>query len=117
MFDEAVARFGARHPLFIGDRLDTDIAGAQAAGIDSVLVLTGIDRPKHVLAAPTVSRPTFIVGDLRELHEPYPETIVKGDVTTVGGASVRCCHWAASSSRPSSSSTAARAAKRPGLHG
>ncbi|MGA6129168.1 MULTISPECIES: HAD-IIA family hydrolase [unclassified Microbacterium] len=89
IFDEAVARFGARHPLFIGDRLDTDIAGAQAAGIDSVLVLTGIDRPKHVLAAPTVSRPTFIVGDLRELHEPYPETIVKGDVTTVGGASVR----------------------------
>lgn len=89
IFDEAVARFGARHPLFIGDRLDTDIAGAQAAGIDSVLVLTGIDRPKHVLAAPSVSRPTFIVGDLRELHEPYPETIVKGDVTTVGGASVR----------------------------
>ncbi|MEW1833311.1 HAD-IIA family hydrolase [Microbacterium sp. NPDC079995] len=89
IFDEAVARFGAQHPLFIGDRLDTDIAGAQAAGIDSVLVLTGIDRPKHVLAAPTVSRPTYILGDLRELHEPYPETIVKGDVTTVGGASVR----------------------------
>ncbi|MFI8632435.1 HAD-IIA family hydrolase [Microbacterium sp. NPDC077663] len=89
IFDEAVARFGARHPLFIGDRLDTDIAGAQAAGIDSVLVLTGIDRPKHVLAAPTVSRPTYIVGDLRELHEPYPETIVKGDVTTVGTAAVR----------------------------
>ncbi|WP_020097582.1 HAD-IIA family hydrolase [Microbacterium sp. 11MF] len=89
IFDEAVARFGARHPLFIGDRLDTDIAGAQAAGIESVLVLTGIDRPKHVLAAPNSSRPTYIVGDLRELHEPYPETIVKGDVTTVGSASVR----------------------------
>lgn len=89
IFDEAVARFGARHPLFIGDRLDTDIAGAQAAEIDSVLVLTGIDRPKHVLAAPNSSRPTYIIGDLRELHEPYPETIVKGDVTTVGSASVR----------------------------
>lgn len=89
IFDEAVARFGARHPLFIGDRLDTDIAGAQAAEIESVLVLTGIDRPKHVLAAPNSSRPTYIVGDLRELHEPYPETIVKGDVTTVGSASVR----------------------------
>jgi glycerol 3-phosphatase-2 len=89
IFDEAVARFGARHPLFIGDRLDTDIAGAQAADIASVLVLTGIDRPKHVLAAPTTSRPTFILGDLRELHEPYPATRVQGDVTTVGGASVR----------------------------
>lgn len=89
IFDEAVARFGARHPLFIGDRLDTDIAGAQAAGIDSVLVLTGIDRPKHVLAAPTTSRPTYIVGDLRELHEEYPETVVRGDVTSVGSAAVR----------------------------
>ena len=89
IFDEAVARFGARHPLFIGDRLDTDIAGAQAAGIESVLVLTGIDRPKHVLAAPSTSRPTFIVGDLRELHEPYPETVVQGDVTSVGTAAVR----------------------------
>ncbi|PZU43623.1 MAG: haloacid dehalogenase [Microbacterium sp.] len=89
IFDEAVARFGARHPLFIGDRLDTDIAGAQAAGIPSVLVFTGIDRPKHVLAAPPSSRPTFLLSDLRELHEPYPETIVSGDVTTVGGASVR----------------------------
>ncbi|WP_404446834.1 HAD-IIA family hydrolase [Microbacterium marinum] len=89
IFDEAVARFGARHPLFIGDRLDTDIAGAQSAGIDSVLVLTGVDRPKHVLAAPLSSRPTFIVGDLRELHEPYPEVVVQNDVTTVGKASVR----------------------------
>lgn len=89
IFDEAVARFGAKHPLFIGDRLDTDIAGAQAAGIASALVLTGIDRPKHVLAAPKQSHPTYILGDLRELHEPYPETVVRGDVTTVGGASVR----------------------------
>ncbi|MFS0712844.1 HAD-IIA family hydrolase [Microbacterium sp. 2P01SA-2] len=89
IFDEAVARFGATQPLFIGDRLDTDIAGAQAAGIRSVLVLTGIDRPKHVLAAPASSRPTYIVGDLRELHEPYPEVRTKGDVTTVGSASVR----------------------------
>ncbi|WP_336633392.1 MULTISPECIES: HAD-IIA family hydrolase [unclassified Microbacterium] len=89
IFDEAVARFGAQHPLFIGDRLDTDIAGAQSAGIDSVLVLTGVDRPKHVLAAPTSSRPTYIVGDLRELDQPYPATVVDGDVTRVGTAAVR----------------------------
>ena len=73
IFEEAVARFGARHPLFLGDRLDTDILGANRAGIPSALVLTGIDRPKHVLAAPAGSQPTFILGDLRELHEPYPE--------------------------------------------
>jgi HAD superfamily hydrolase (TIGR01450 family) len=89
IFEEAVRRFGATRPLFIGDRLDTDIAGAQAAGIRSALVLTGIDRPKHVLAAPPSSRPTYILADLRELHEPYPATRTKGDVTTVGSASVR----------------------------
>jgi glycerol 3-phosphatase-2 len=88
IFEEAVARFGARIPLFIGDRLDTDIAGAQAAGIRSALVLTGIDRPKHLLAAPAHSRPDFILGDLRELHEPYPVTKVKGDVTIVRDARV-----------------------------
>jgi HAD superfamily hydrolase (TIGR01450 family) len=89
IFEEAVTRFDARNPLFIGDRLDTDILGANRAGIASALVLTGIDRPKHVLAAPEGSRPTFILGDLRELGEPYPATNIAGDVTTVGGASVR----------------------------
>lgn len=89
IFHEAVARFGAQHPLFIGDRLDTDIAGAQAAGIPSVLVLTGVDRPKHILAAPSTSRPTFIVEDLRQLFEPYPATRTDGDTTRVGDAVVR----------------------------
>lgn len=104
IFDEAVARFGARHPLFIGDRLDTDIAGAQTAGIDSALVLTGIDRPKHVLAAPPTSRPTYILADLRELHEEYPETVVRGEVTSVRDAAVRIdgadIHIVAAGTRP-----------------
>ncbi len=89
IFMEAVARFDAQHPLFVGDRLDTDILGACRAGIDSALVLTGIDRPKHVLAAPQGSRPTFILSDLRELHEPYPAVKRKNGVTTVNGAAVR----------------------------
>lgn len=89
IFEEAIARFGATKTLFIGDRLDTDILGAARVGIDSVLVLTGIDRPKHVLAAPEGSRPTYILSDLRELHEPYPLTERKNGVVTVNGASVR----------------------------
>lgn len=104
IFDEAVARFAAHKALFIGDRLDTDIAGAQAAGLDSVLVLTGIDRPKHVLAAPPTARPTFILGDLRELHEEYPETVVQGEVTSVRDAAVRIdgadIHVVSEGSRP-----------------
>lgn len=89
IFEEALARFGGRNALFIGDRLDTDILGASRAGIASALVLTGIDRPKHVLAAPQGSRPDFILSDLRELHEPYPQLRRKDGVVTVNGASVR----------------------------
>ena len=88
IFEEATARFGAQNPLFLGDRLDTDILGANRAGIASALVLTGIDRPKHVLAAPEGSRPTYILGDLRELHEPYPDVQVADGVATVRGARV-----------------------------
>ena len=89
IFEEAVARFGAKHPLFLGDRLDTDILGANRAGIPSALVLTGIDRPKHVLAAPAGSQPTYILADLRGLHEPYPRATVRDGVVTVGDARVR----------------------------
>jgi len=53
-------------------------------------VLTGIDRAKQVLAADAASRPDFILGDLRGLHEPYPvvET-VRGGAMRVGDARVR----------------------------
>ncbi|KQM45014.1 HAD-IIA family hydrolase [Microbacterium sp. Leaf203] len=88
IFDVAVARTGAQSPLFIGDRLDTDIQGARTAEMRSLLVLTGIDRPKQVLAAPPSQRPDYIVEDLRQLFEPYPTTVVKGDRTRVGDAIV-----------------------------
>ncbi|GAA1843718.1 HAD hydrolase-like protein [Microbacterium koreense] len=89
IFEEAVARFGAQHPLFLGDRLDTDILGANRAGIASALVLTGIDRPKHLLAAAADHQPTYILGDLRELHEPYPEARIRDGLVTVRDARVR----------------------------
>jgi glycerol 3-phosphatase-2 len=93
MFEVATERFNASTTLVIGDRLDTDILGANRAGLSSVLVLTGIDQAKQVLAAEKAQRPTFILEDLRQLSEPYPETIetVDGDATvvTVGDAVVR----------------------------
>lgn len=88
IFDVAVARTGARSPLFIGDRLDTDVQGARGAEMTSVHVLTGIDRPKQLLAAAPNQRPDYIVADLRQLFEPYPATIVKGARTRVGDAVV-----------------------------
>ncbi|WP_353813833.1 HAD-IIA family hydrolase [Agromyces sp. SYSU T00266] len=89
IFDEARERFEAEHPLMIGDRLDTDIRGANRAGIASLVVLTGIDRAKQVLAADAASRPDFIVSDLRELHEPYPEIERRRGGVRVRGAEVR----------------------------
>ncbi len=90
IFDEAKRRFGAERPLVVGDRLDTDILGANRAGMASALVLTGIDHAKQVLAADAKSRPDFILGDLRGLHEPYPAVESgRGGVVRVGAARVR----------------------------
>jgi len=89
IFEEAVARFKSQAPLFIGDRIDTDILGANRAGIPSALVLTGVDRPKHVLAATAGSHPTYILSDLRQLSEPYPIAKVKDGIVAVRDARVR----------------------------
>lgn len=57
--------------LAVGDRLDTDIAGAVTARMDSVLVLTGVDSVTSLAGAGQQLRPTFVVEDLRALTEPY----------------------------------------------
>lgn len=57
--------------LAVGDRLDTDIAGAVETGMDSVLVLTGVDSAASLAAAPAPLRPTFLLEDLRGLHVAY----------------------------------------------
>jgi 4-nitrophenyl phosphatase len=44
IFDEAIRRAGSRKLLMIGDQLETDIAGAAAAGLDSALLTTGVSR-------------------------------------------------------------------------
>ena len=89
IFDEAKRRFATDNMLFIGDRLDTDVKGADAAGMKSALVLTGIDHAKQALAAPPGSRPTYILDDLRQLHEPYPEAVTHADGSvSVGEAHV-----------------------------
>lgn len=93
MFRLAVERFSASTAVVIGDRLDTDILGANRSGLPSILVLTGIDGPKQVLAAEKDQRPTYIVDDLRQLSEPYPETVTTtagtATLTRVGDAVVR----------------------------
>jgi HAD superfamily hydrolase (TIGR01457 family) len=65
IYRAALARAGGGTPLVIGDRLDTDIAGAAALGWDSLLVLTGIARRADLEGSPV--RPTFVAEDLSVL--------------------------------------------------
>jgi glycerol-1-phosphatase len=72
MYLTGIDRVGARRPLVVGDRLDTDIVGACTAGIPSLLVLTGVSTGRDAVLAPSWSRPTYLAEDLRSLHEPHP---------------------------------------------
>ena len=88
LLDDTVRRVGAAHPVFVGDRLDTDIAGAVNAGLDSLLVLSGSHGPRDLLQAPTGWRPTHLGADLRALLGPARVARLAGDGCTVGSVQV-----------------------------
>jgi glycerol-1-phosphatase len=88
LHSEAVARTGARRPLVVGDRLDTDIEGAVRVGADSMLVLTGVTRPADAVLAPRHRRPTYLAHDLAGLLEPHP-------AVAAAEGSFRCGGWTA----------------------
>jgi glycerol-1-phosphatase len=86
--NESMMRTGAKHPLVVGDRLDTDIEGANRVGMDSLLVLTGVSGPAEAILAPPVQRPTYLAQDLTGLLEPHP-------AVTSQDAAYRCGGWSA----------------------
>jgi glycerol 3-phosphatase-2 len=93
LFARAAQRFGARHTLVIGDRLDTDVAGAHRAGMASMLVLTGVARASDLLSVSAEDRPTYLGRDLEalfavesELRVPAGEDELRGYVAAVEGA-------------------------------
>nr|WP_233507462.1 HAD-IIA family hydrolase [Jiangella anatolica] len=82
MHREAMLRSGATRPLVVGDRLDTDIEGANAAEVDSLLVLTGVTDPIDLVMAPPQLRPTYVGLDLRALQLlPEVLTVRAGEAT------------------------------------
>ncbi|WP_234806594.1 HAD-IIA family hydrolase [Mycolicibacter nonchromogenicus] len=78
-------------PLVVGDRLDTDIAAANAAALPSLMVLTGVSSARDAVGAVAELRPTYLGHDLRALNigagrlaiGPQPEWVVTVDGTTV----------------------------------
>jgi glycerol 3-phosphatase-2 len=88
LLDETVRRVGGERPLMVGDRLDTDIEGAHRAGVDSLLVLTGVTRLPELVSAGPEQRPTYLSVDLGGLAASQP------DVDTVDGGAA-CGGWRA----------------------
>jgi ribonucleotide monophosphatase NagD (HAD superfamily) len=84
---ESVERVGARCPLVVGDRLDTDIEAGHVSSIPSLLVLTGVTDVVALLAAEPHRRPTYVAADLRGLLS-LPELLALGavDEAAVTGA-------------------------------
>lgn len=86
---EAVRRTGARNPLVVGDRLDTDIEGAVRAGTPSLLVLTGVTGARELLDAPVGMRPTFVSADLDGLLQSHETPVLQGATWSFRGWSAR----------------------------
>lgn len=86
---EALRRSEARRPVFVGDRIDTDIMGAHTVGIDSFMVFTGAHGAADLLDAPPEGRPTAIGWSVASLLEPRRTASVTGSSATCGTVTVR----------------------------
>ncbi len=112
---ESVQRVGAKRPVVVGDRLDTDIEGAVRAGTDSLLVLTGVTGPADLLLAGPQHRPSYVAEDLAGLNASHPDITSEGGRFSCGGWTVEVAgagagRSLADASGPSRESAAARAA-------
>lgn len=88
LFDAALTRSGARRALVVGDRLDTDVAGAAAAGLPSLAVLSGVASPRDLLAAAPQQRPAYLGRDLRAVLSAHPAVEVTAGSATCGAVTV-----------------------------
>ncbi len=79
MHAECVRRTGARQPLVVGDRLDTDIEGGRRAGAPSLLVFSGVTTPGTLLAAGPQHRPDLIADDVSGLTRAHPAVTADGE--------------------------------------
>ena len=62
LFAEAFRRSGTRDMVMVGDQLETDIRGARAFGLDTVLIMTGVSEEIAGIAEEV--RPTYLLPSL-----------------------------------------------------
>jgi HAD superfamily hydrolase (TIGR01450 family) len=72
---DAMARGDFGSPLVVGDRLDTDIAGANAAQLPSLMVLCGVNSAADAVWASADERPEYLAEDLRALTGQDADTL------------------------------------------
>lgn len=92
IFTHSATRGGMRTPIVVGDRLDTDIAGAVGAGMDGLLVFTGVATARDLLLCLPEQRPSYIAADLRGLHESHPEVFWEDGWFQCAGSTARVEH-------------------------
>lgn len=85
LLEETIQRVGGDRPLMVGDRLDTDIEGGRAVGVDTLLVMTGVTGLAELLAASPQTRPSYVAADLGGLLETHPAPEVVGREVRAGG--------------------------------
>lgn len=92
IYEFAAAHAKMKSALAVGDRLNTDIAGAVNGAIPSIHVLTGVNSALDVVLAPAGERPTYLGLDLLDLTLHYPEVLVNHDGSVdVGQAHAEIC--------------------------
>ena len=89
LLDETVRRVGGERPLMVGDRLDTDIEGGRSAGVDTLLVLTGVTGLAELVAAGPGERPTYLARDLAGLGTAHAAPERDGDSVRLDGWTAR----------------------------
>lgn len=84
LLEDALTRAGTRSALVVGDRLDTDIDGAQCVGLESLLVLTGVSTLADLRKQPTDRLPSYVSDSLDALNQP----VVQDDPARLGDGDV-----------------------------
>jgi HAD superfamily hydrolase (TIGR01450 family) len=92
LFHETQRRLGLHRPLVVGDRLDTDIEGAARAGLDSLLVMTGVTGLAELAGAEPGRRPTYLADTLAGLTTPHSPIEGSHGVWQSGGWRAEVAH-------------------------
>lgn len=75
IFEQAIKRVGGapENTVMVGDRLDTDIAGGNMAGLNTILVLSGITTPDAFEENGPI-KPTYVFANIQAIAEALRES-------------------------------------------